>query len=109
MPTVPTLLSMDEAMVGFSDAARRRDISRAIPAGQGMQLHRPQLRNTTTFLAALTTGSMAPRGACRLVLCMLCASRQCALCAEADAPQLFATNIRGILLNYFTNYLYLTR
>ena len=38
MTTMPTLLSMDEAMVGFSDAARRRDISRAKLTGQRVQL-----------------------------------------------------------------------
>ena len=83
MTTVPALLSMDEAMVGFSDAARRRDISRAMPTGQGMQLPAAAAQYNN-FLGGIDYADQWRPWIIWLVLCTLCASRQSALCAEAD-------------------------
>ena len=44
--------TMDEAMVGFNDAARRWDISRAMPTGQGMQLP-AAVAHYSNFLGAI--------------------------------------------------------
>ena len=78
------LLSVDEAIVGFSGAAQRRVIFRVMPAGQGVRLT-AAVAHYNNFLGGIDYADqwrpmVHPAGA----LHVLSESRQSAACVVAD-------------------------